>query len=343
MMVGLRVGKSMSAACQFQEKTEYRDLTRYYFSICNNPLMDRIAAMQAFIAVAETGSFAVAARRLNLSAPSVTRAVAAIEERIGTLLLHRTTRQVRLTEAGQRYLMDCRRIVAEVEEAEAAAAGDHAEPRGSFSVTAPVMFGRIHVAPLLLDFLDAHPGVSARLALLDRVVDLMDEGFDVALRIAELEDSGLVAIKVGTMRRVICATPDYLARHGEPRKPADLAAHPVILTAPLVNLREWLLDDPEERGNLQRVVPQARLIVNSADVAVTGALAGRGLTRVLQYQIAPELRAGRLKIILPEYEPAPVPVHLVQLGGRRAPARVRAFVDFAAARLRHSLAEIAAI
>lgn len=303
--------------------------------------MDRIAAMQAFIAVAETESFAEAARRLGLSPPSVTRAVATIEERIGTLLLHRTTRQVRLTEAGQRYLLDCRRIVAEVEEAEATAAGDHAEPRGSFTITAPVMFGRIHVAPVLLDFLDAHPGVSARLALLDRVTDLMDEGFDVALRIAELADSSLVAVKVGTMRRVICATPEYLAQHGEPRRPADLADHPVVLTAPLVNLGEWLLDGPGSPG--ERVVPQARLIVNSADVAVTAALAGRGLTRVLAYQIAPELRAGRLKILLEDYEPAPIPVHLVQLGGRRAPARVRAFVDFAASRLRRTLAEIAAI
>lgn len=303
--------------------------------------MDRIAAMQAFIAVAETESFAAAARRLDLSPPSVTRAVATLEERIGTLLLHRTTRQVRLTEAGQRYLLDCRRIVAEVEEAEATAAGDHAEPRGSFTVTAPVMFGRIHVAPVLLDFLDAHPGVSARLALLDRVVDLMDEGFDVALRIAELADSSLVAVKVGTMRRVICATPEYLAQHGEPCRPADLADHPVVLTAPLVNLGEWLLDGPGSPG--ERVVPQARLIVNSADVAVTAALAGRGLTRVLAYQIAPELRAGRLKILLQDYEPAPIPVHLVQLGGRRAPARVRAFVDFAAGRLRRTLAEIAAI
>jgi len=297
--------------------------------------------MQAFIAVAETESFATAARRLGLSPPSVTRAVAAIEERIGTLLLHRTTRNVRLTEAGQRYLIDCRRIVTEVEEAEAMAAGDHAEPRGSFTVTAPVMFGRIHVAPVLLDFLDAHPGVSARLALLDRVVDLMEEGFDVALRIAELADSSLLALKVGVMRRVICATPEYLAEHGEPRTPADLADHPVILTSPLVNLQEWLLDGPNSSG--LRVTPRARLTVNSADVAVAAALAGRGLTRVLAYQIESELRAGRLKIVLQDYEPAPVPVHLVQLGGRRAPARVRAFVDFAAARLRRNLAAISAM
>lgn len=299
--------------------------------------MDRLDAMQIFVAVAEAESFAGAARRLGLSPPAVTRAVAAVEERTGTRLLHRTTRHVRLTDAGQRYLGDCRRILAEVEEAEAAAASDQAAPRGHLTITASVMFGRLHVAPVLMDFLDAHPQVSARLVLLDRVVDMMDEGVDIAVRIAELPDSGLVATRLGTMRSVVCASPDYLARHGIPGRPEDLADHPAILTSPLGNWREWLLGSG---GGGVRVAPRARLTVNSADVALAAARAGRGVTRVLAYQAADDVRAGRLQLVLRDYEPPPVPVHLVQLGGRHVSARVRAFIDFATARLRGDLAAI---
>lgn len=300
--------------------------------------MDRLSAMQIFVAVAETESFAAAARRLGQSPPAVTRAVAALEERIGSRLLHRTTRQVRLTEAGQGYLADCRRILAEVEEAEALAGGAHTEPRGQFAVTAPVMFGRLHVAPILLDFLDRFPLVSTRLLLLDRVVDLMEEGIDVAVRIAHLADSSLQAIRVGSVRPVVCATPAYLAEHGEPRHPADLARHRAIFTSPQAGLRGWEFEDA---GKPVRVRPAVQLNVNSADVAIAAAREGRGLTRVLSYQVAAPVRAGDLKIVLADYEPPPVPVHLVQLEGRRAAsARVRAFVDFAAERLRRELAAV---
>lgn len=299
--------------------------------------MDRFHAMQVFAAVAETESFAAAARRLGLSPPAVTRAVAGLEERIGTRLLHRTTRSVRLTDGGQRFLADCRRILAEVEEAEAAAAGQHAALRGRIAITAPVMFGRLHVAPAVLAFLDRFPQVSARLLLLDRVVDMMEEGIDVAVRIAHLADSSLKAVRVGEVRRVVCASVAYLAQHGEPRTPADLERHPAIFTSPSADVQEWSFDRPA-KGT--RIAPPGQLTMNSSDVAIAAVLEGRGCTRLLSYQVASEVRAGRIRIVLAGHEPPPIPVHLVQMEGRRAPARVRAFVDFAAERLRAELAQI---
>src|SRR5690606_6801626 len=218
--------------------------------------MDKISGMRVFIAVAEAGGFAPAARQLGLSPPAVTRAIAALEERIGTRLLHRTTRLVKLTEAGARFLVDARRILAEIEEAEAAAAGDHARPRGLLTVTAPVLFGRMHVAPVVLDFLELHPEVSVRLLLLDRVTDLLDEGIDVALRIAHLPDSSLNAVRVGSVRRVACAAPAYLDRRGTPVVPADLAGHDTIGFGLSQTEREWVFGSGLK---LQRVRPASRL------------------------------------------------------------------------------------
>lgn len=296
--------------------------------------MDRLATMRVFIAVAEGAGFAAAARRLGMSPPAVTRAVSALEDRIGTRLLHRTTRSVRLSEAGIRYLADCKRILGEIEEAEASAAGAHAEPRGQIAVTAPIMFGRMHVAPILLDFLARYPQVTARTILVDRVVDLMDEGLDVAVRIADLPDSSLSAVRVGQVRRVVCASPDYLAARGLPQTPADLAQHDAIIFAQAASA-EWSF--PTAMGAVT-VRPPTQFIVNTADVAIAAALAGRGLTRVLSYQIAPALQAGQLAIVLAEFEPPPLPIHIVHREGRRAAARVRAFVDFAVDRLRRDKA-----
>ncbi|MDX6752196.1 LysR family transcriptional regulator [Geminicoccaceae bacterium 1502E] len=293
--------------------------------------MDRLQSMSVFTAVAEDESFAGAARRLGLSPPAVTRAVAAIEERLGIRLLHRTTRSVRLTEAGGRYLEDCRRILAEIEEAEEAAAGLHREPRGQLALTAPVLFGRMHVTPLLLDFLALHPQLAARTLFVDRVVNLMEEGVDVAVRIAELPDSGLTALKVGSVRRVLVASPGYLAEHGGPREPAELVHHRTIAFRGLAPVAEW----PFRRsGGEIAVRPAPWLTVNTAEMAITAALRGGGIARVLSYMVAPELEAGRLRVVLEAFEAAPLPVHLVHQEGRRVSARVRAFVDFAAARLR---------
>ena len=290
--------------------------------------MDRLESMRVFVAVAEDQGFAPAARRLAMSPPAVTRAVAALEERIGTRLFHRTTRIVRLTEAGDRYLADCKRILGEVEEAEASAAGSHAEPRGHLAVTAPVMFGRMHVAPVVLEFLARHPRVTARMLFLDRVADLIDEGLDIAIRIAHLPDSSLHAIRVGSVRRVVCASPEYLAARGTPRIPADLSQHDAIAFSLGPAAEEWSF------ASGATVTPLTRLVVNSNDVAIAAAAAGRGVARVLSYQIAPELRACRLQVVLAEFEPPPIPISVVYAEGRRAAAKVRAFVDFAVERLR---------
>jgi DNA-binding transcriptional LysR family regulator len=290
--------------------------------------MDRFEAMRAFLAVAEEEGFARASRRLALSPPAVTRAVSALEQRLGAPLFHRTTRVVRLTEAGTRFLADCRRILAELEEAEASAAGAHTELRGPVGLTAPVMFGRMHVAPILLEVLARHPRVAARTLFVDRIADLIDEGLDVAVRIAHLPDSGLHAIPVGSVRAVICASPAYLEAHGVPRAPAELRAFSAIMFSSGDAPEGWTF------ANGETVRPRSQVLVNSNDVAIAGAVAGHGLARVLSYQIAPQLRAGELRTVLEDVEPPPIPVSLVTLEGRRAAPRVRAFVDFAAERLR---------
>lgn len=290
--------------------------------------MDRLEAMRIFLTVAERSGFAEAARQLHLSPPSVTRAIAGLEERLGISLFQRSTRHVRLTQAGQRFLMDARRILADLEEAEASAAGDHGAPRGDLSITASQMFGRIHVAPLVQDFLDLYPQVSARLLLLDRVANLIDEGFDLAVRIAHLQDSSLRAIRVGHVRRIVVASPAYLERHGTPRHPEDLARHRAVMFSAGMAIDDWVF-----RDNL-RVAPPARFYVNSSEVAINAAIAGQGVTRVLSYMVAPALAAGMLKIVLQDYELPPVPVQLVHAEGRRASAQLRAFIDFAVERLR---------
>ncbi|QDO96769.1 LysR family transcriptional regulator [Ferrovibrio terrae] len=290
--------------------------------------MDRLDAMRIFLSVAEKSGFAEAARHLRLSPPSVTRAIASLEERLGTSLFQRSTRHVRLTQAGQRFLMDARRILADLEEAEASAAGDHGAPTGDLAITASQMFGSLYIAPLVQDFLSLHPGVNARLLLLDRVTNLIDEGFDIAVRIAQLQDSSLRAIRVGAVRRVIVAAPDYLARHGEPQKPDDLLQHDAIAFSSAAAADQWIFRDNA------RVAPPARFTVNSSDVAIKAAIAGRGVTRVLSYMVAPALARGELKILLADYELPPTPVQLVHAEGRRANAKVRAFLDFAVEKLR---------
>jgi DNA-binding transcriptional LysR family regulator len=253
--------------------------------------MDRLEAMRLFVAVAEASSFGAAGRRLGVSPPVVTRAIAALEERLGARLLHRTTRAVRLSEAGADYLADCRRILHEVEEAEAAVGGAHAEPRGALAITAPAMFGRRHVAPIVIDFLARHPGMSLRTLLVDRVVDLIEEGLDVAVRIAHLPDSTLNATRVGALRRVVCAAPSYLDAHGTPHHPRDLARHRAITFAPGIAAPGWTFPAGKRT---ETVSPATHLIVNTAEVAIGAAVAGQGVTRVLSYQAAREIRAGEL-------------------------------------------------
>lgn len=293
--------------------------------------MDHLDSMRVFIAVAETGGFAPAARLLRRSPPAVTRAIAALEERLGARLLHRTTRQVRLTEAGQRFFAEGKRILGELQEAEAAVRGDHAEPQGVLAVTAPVIFGRLRLAPVLLDFLQQHPQVRARAMFVDRIVSLMDEGFDVAVRIASLPDSSLTAIRVGEVRRVTVASPEYLEKHGTPTKPADVEKHSAIgIWRGAGEELPWVYanDTAKERR------PRMALAVTGTDVAIAAARAGHGLARPISYQVEDDVRAGRLRLVLEDFEPPPLPVQLVYPEGRQAAAKVRAFVQFAAERLR---------
>lgn len=299
--------------------------------------MDQLESMKVFVAVADAQSFAGAARLLKCSPAAVTRAVAALEAHLGARLLHRTTRSLRLSEAGERYLADCRRILSQLTEADAVASGAHVEPQGHLTVTAPVLFGRIHIAPLMLDFLKAHPRVQAKAFFVDRVVHLIDEGMDVALRIAHLPDSSLSAVKVGSVRRVVVASPDYLAQHGEPMSPDELGQHDAIgISTSGGPFTPWQFASPDDPKRELRPAPSPRVqcTVNSSEVGILAARAGHGLARAISYQVAEHVASGHLRIVLAAYEPAPVPVHLVHPEGRRAAAKVRAFVDFATARLR---------
>lgn len=290
--------------------------------------MDHLDNLRVFVAVAEGGSLAEAARRREISAPAATRALAALEKRLGAALVVRTTRSLRLTEVGEQFLADTRQVLASLDAAEAAVTGLGQRPQGQLAVTAPELFGQRHIAPLLFEFLDRHPEVNARVFFSNRMVHLIDEGFDVALRIATLPDSGLTAVPVGQMRVVRVASPAYLARRGEPQAPADLAGHQGVGFAIEGQGRiGWGLTDADRPDS-------ERLVVNSNVTKVAAAVAGLGITRALAYQVTDEVRDGRLRIILAAHEPPPVPVHLVYPGGRLAAAKVRHFVQFAAERLR---------
>jgi len=293
--------------------------------------VDRFSNLKIFVAVGEEQSFAAAARRLGLSPPAVTRAVGALEQELGVRLLQRTTRIVRLTEVGARYLLDSKRILNDLDDADQLASGAQAEVRGALAITASVLFGRAFVAPLLHQFLKRHDKINLRALFVDRVVDLIEEGLDVAVRIAHLSDSSLTAIRVGAVRNVVCASPAFLKRHGVPRTPDDLRQVPAFCFSSDRSPPAWSF---RAGKRVLSVRPSARLIVNSPEVAMQGAVLGEGVTRVLSYQAASALKSGRLRAILAEFEPEPIPIHVIHREGKRAAARVRAFVDFAVSELR---------
>ncbi|MCB9631488.1 MAG: LysR family transcriptional regulator [Sandaracinus sp.] len=292
--------------------------------------MDRLEAMRVFVEVARQRSFVGAGRNLVLSAATVSRTVAALEERLGTELFVRTTRTVRLSDAGERYLPECERLLAEVDAAEALAAGVRATPVGTLTVTAPVLFGRHYAAPLVTELCERHPDLDVRLLLLDRVTQLVEEGIDVALRIGRLPDSSLRAIPVGTVRRVVAGSPAYLDRHGVPQTPDDLRAHRLVAATNAQSAVEWRFG----RSEVISVRVQPRIRCNEIAAAIDMAESGWGLTRALSYQVGPSLSAGRLRIVLEAFEEEPLPVHLVYGGGRATSAKVRAFLDLATERLR---------
>ncbi len=294
--------------------------------------MDRIEELRLVVAILDGGSLAEAGRRLGLSPPAVTRALAGLEERLGVRLLERTTRRIAPTEAGARLGEQARRLLSDYAEAMAEAMGEGASPRGRLRIAAPLVFGRRHVAPIVTAFLDAHPAVSAELVLSDWPVDLVEEGVDVALRIGPLGDSGLVARRVGQVRHVVAACPDYLARRGTPATPGDLPAHEAVAFAIPGAAPEWRFAAPATGEPVAvRVAP--RFTVTQAEAAVAAACAGRGVVRALSYQVAEELADGRLVRLLREWEPPAVPVHLVFPTARLMAPRLRAFLDMAVPRL----------
>jgi len=289
--------------------------------------MDRLDAMQAFLAVADLGSFAEAARRLRLSPAAVTRAVAQLEEQLGVMLLARTTRSVRLTERGALYRETCRRVLEDLDEGEKRVRGEDAAPRGTLTVAAPLAFGRLHVLPVVIGLLREQPALSIRLTLSDRIVPLVEEGVDIAVRIGPLTDSALIAVRIGEVRRLLAASPDYLARRGVPAALPELAQHDLIAFESIASTDEWHF------GKISlRLEP--RLWANSADAAVAAAEAGLGITRVLSYQLRASLETGRLVAVLPEHDPPPDPIHLVYPARRRGSANVAAFLAAARARFR---------
>ena len=293
--------------------------------------MDHLQSLSIFSMVAEEEGFAAAARALGLSPPVVTRAVQSLEDRLGVRLFDRTTRSVSLTETGRGYYADCQRILSDLEEADRRAAGIHAAPRGRVMVTASSLFGRKIVTPALLALLDVYPEISLSTLFVDRVVHLQDEGIDVAVRIAHLPDSSLMAVRVGAVRRILVASPDYLDRKGRPETPDDLAAHDLIYFSSSVDTAGWTL---RQNGKATLIKIASRLRTNTADVAVAAACAGRGITSVLSYQAADEIAAGRLSTVLSAYEPPDVPVHVVHKEAHHVSARVRAVVDHLVAELR---------
>jgi DNA-binding transcriptional LysR family regulator len=306
--------------------------------------MDRLDAMDTFVTVAEQRSFVGAARKLGLSPSAVTRTIGALEERLGVRLLQRTTRSVALTDAGQRYLLRARRILAEVDEAEGEVLAERATPMGRLAVAAPNAFGRAHVAPALTSFLARHESVVGELFLADRFVNLVDEGIDVAVRIGVLSDSSLVARAVGATRRVLVASPAYLKAHGTPRSPDALAErrggvprHRIVHFTALSPSHDWRFF----RGDgVTQVTVTPSFATNSAEVAVAHVEAGRGLALVLAFQAITAVRAGRLVVVLPRHEPPPIPIQLVYPTSRLLSSKVRAFVDHVTAHGRWNFVEL---
>jgi DNA-binding transcriptional LysR family regulator len=286
--------------------------------------MDRIDAMQAFAAVADLRGFAPAARKLGLSPSGVTRLVAALEERLGARLLQRTTRSVALTDVGARYLERIKRILADVEEAEGSVRDERTRPSGRLVVSAPIGFGRLHVSPVMSAYLKRYSEVSGELRLSDRMINLVEDGVDLAVRIGHLADSSLVARQVGEMRRIVVASSAYLKAHGEPKTPEAIASHATIQFGATAAPPDWrfVVD-----GKEIRVTPTPRFITNSADAAIQYAAQGGGLTRVMFYQAAEAIKARRLRIVLAKFEPPPLPIHIVYPTSRLLSAKVRTFID----------------
>jgi DNA-binding transcriptional LysR family regulator len=297
-------------------------------------MMDRFESMSILIEAVDAGSLSAAARRLNMPLPTVSRKVGELEAYLKTQLLNRSARKLTLTDAGRAYVVACKQILESVRETERAAMGEYNAPQGELTITAPIVFGRLHILPIVIAFLKAHPNVTVHLVQTDRVVDLLEDHVDVAVRIGELPDSSLVAARVGVMRRVVCASHGYLAERGTPAVPRDLKSHDCITFDRLNLPNEWTFKAGQTK---ETVEIRSRLVVNTAEAAIDAATAGVGLTCVLSYQIAQSRADGTVAVVLRDYEPAPSPVSLVYSGQRLLPQKLRLFLDFAVPRLKDSL------
>ena len=300
--------------------------------------MDRLHELEVFVAVADAGSFAKAGNRLRLSPPAVTRAISALEDRLGARVFNRTTRSLTITEVGQRFLESAKRVLNDLDTAEKEAIGETAVPHGHLTVTASVTFGRSALAPVVGDFLNQHPRISVSVLLLDRITNLVEEGIDLAVRIGPLPDSSLIAKRIGTVRRVLVASPAYLAQRGKPQTPADLRLHSMIAFTGLMPNREWRFLDGRS-GNSVSFMP--RLEINDAVSSIAAAEAGDGISIALSYMVAEKINEGRLVTVLDDFTPPAVPVSLVYPQSRLISPKVRAFVDFATPRLRATLDSLA--
>ena len=295
--------------------------------------MDRLEAMSVLVAVADSGSLSAASRNLGIPLPTVSRKLSELETHLGTRLFNRSTRKLALTDAGATYLPACKRILEQVSDAERAASGEYVSPRGDLVITAPIVFGRLHVLPVVSEFLSSHPEIDVRLVLSDRNVHLIDDHVDLAVRIGVLQDSSMIATRVAAVRPVVCASPAYLANFGTPKVPEDLSKLACVTFDSLMSSTAWSFTS--SRSGSERAVPiHARLSVNTAEAAIDAAVAGVGITRVLSYQAAKAVAEGKLKVVLAKYEPDLLPVNLVHLGSDLLPLKTRAFLDFVASRIR---------
>lgn len=299
--------------------------------------MDRLDALRTLVAAVDGGSLSAASRALGMPLPTVSRKVSELEAHLGTQLLVRTARKLLLTDAGQAFVPAARRILGELEEAERAASGEYREPMGDLLVTAPIAFGKLHILPVVLEFLRTYPKVDVRLVLADTVVDLIDHHVDVGARLGRLPDSGLVAARVGEVRWITVASPDYLVRRGTPATPIDLKEHDCLAFEGLQPSRTWSFAPGANNGP---IIIRPRLGVNTADALIEAAQAGLGVARMTSYQAAQALRGGQLVEILDSYVGEPIPVHLIHTGPTLLPLKLRAFLDFAAPRLRRALSDL---
>lgn len=293
--------------------------------------MNKLEAMQIFIEVAKHQSFVAASRSLEMSAPTITRTIAELESRLGVKLFNRTTRHVRLTQSGLQFLNDVSRILEDIEETEAALSGSYTEPKGVLTITAPVLFGEKYIIPIISEYLEQNTSVSVRTIFHDRVASLIEEELDIAIRIGHLKDSNLYATTVGEIRRIVCASPAYLESFGIPKSPEELSKHKIILPTTYDSSSTWKFHHQDKKISV-KLAPRLRCNQNGA--ALKAAVLGYGVTRLMSYQVAEELEKRTLQCILTDYEDKPIPVNVIHLEGRRANAKIRAFIELAVHRLR---------